>query len=53
MTIERQARQRTFIMAKPEAIQRNLLSKIITQFEKRGFKLVACKLTEPSRELME
>lgn len=50
---QRQARQRTFIMAKPEAIQRNLLSKIIKQFEKRGFKLVACKLTEPSRDLME
>merc|ERR1711931_206089 len=34
------AAERTFIMIKPDGVARNLVAKIITRFEQRGFKLV-------------
>lgn len=36
--------QRTFIMLKPDALQRGLMGKIIERFEDKGFKLVAMKM---------
>jgi nucleoside-diphosphate kinase len=33
-------RERTFIMIKPDGVQRNLVAKIIERFEQKGFKLV-------------
>lgn len=44
--------ERTFIALKPEAIQRHLIGELISRFEKRGLKLVACKLMAPSEELI-
>jgi len=35
--------ERTFIMIKPDGVQRGLVSKIIKRFETKGFKLVAMK----------
>lgn len=35
--------ERTFIMVKPDAVQRGLVGKIIERFEQKGFKLVAMK----------
>lgn len=35
--------ERTFIMIKPDGVQRGLISDIIKRFEKKGFKLVAMK----------
>eukprot|EP00540_Astrosyne_radiata_P018896 CAMPEP_0116846332 /NCGR_PEP_ID=MMETSP0418-20121206/13773_1 /TAXON_ID=1158023 /ORGANISM="Astrosyne radiata, Strain 13vi08-1A" /LENGTH=157 /DNA_ID=CAMNT_0004477561 /DNA_START=12 /DNA_END=485 /DNA_ORIENTATION=+ len=46
-------RERTYIMAKPDAVQRNLVGEIIARFERKGYKLVAMKLVKPSREHME
>lgn len=40
--------ERSYIMLKPDAVQRGLVGEIITRFEKRGFKLVALKLVTPS-----
>lgn len=37
------ARERTFIMIKPDGVQRGLVGKIIKKFEQKGFKLVAMK----------
>lgn len=37
-------RERTFIMIKPDGVQRGLIGEIIQRFERRGFKLVAMKL---------
>lgn len=37
------ARERTFIMVKPDGVQRGLVGKIIKKFEQKGFKLVALK----------
>eukprot|EP00596_Hydrurales_sp_CCMP1899_P009447 CAMPEP_0119039276 /NCGR_PEP_ID=MMETSP1177-20130426/8672_1 /TAXON_ID=2985 /ORGANISM="Ochromonas sp, Strain CCMP1899" /LENGTH=151 /DNA_ID=CAMNT_0007002947 /DNA_START=39 /DNA_END=491 /DNA_ORIENTATION=- len=45
--------ERTYIMIKPDGVQRGLTGEIISRFEKKGFKLQALKLYQPSRELLE
>ena len=42
--------ERSYIMLKPDAVQRGLVGEIIQRFEKRGFKLVALKLVTPTLE---
>jgi nucleoside-diphosphate kinase len=44
--------ERTLIFVKPESVQRHLIGEIIGKFEKRGLKLVACKMIAPTEELM-
>ena len=39
--------ERTFLMIKPDAIQRNLVGEIISRIERKGLKLVGAKLTVP------
>ena len=46
-------KQRTFVMIKPDAVQRGLVGDIISRFERKGIKLVAMKLASVSRELAE
>ncbi|XP_044732021.1 nucleoside diphosphate kinase [Chrysoperla carnea] len=48
-----EARERTFIMIKPDGVQRGLVGKIIKRFEQKGFKLVALKFMWPSEELLK
>lgn len=43
-------KERTFIMIKPDGVQRGLVGKIIQRFEEKGFKLVAMKMTWVSAE---
>jgi len=45
--------ERTFIMVKPDGVQRNLIGEVISRFEKKGFTLVGLKLLSVSRELAE
>ncbi|MFC4768923.1 nucleoside-diphosphate kinase [Effusibacillus consociatus] len=45
--------ERTFLMIKPDGVQRGLIGQIMTRFEKKGFKLVNAKLMTVSRELAE
>ncbi|WCN36708.1 nucleoside-diphosphate kinase [Aneurinibacillus uraniidurans] len=47
------AKQRTFIMAKPDAVQRNLIGEIMNRFERKGFHLIGAKLMNVPRELAE
>ena len=47
------ARERTYIMIKPDGVQRGLIGEIISRFEKKGFKLVAMKLDQPPKEHLE
>ena len=47
------AKERTYIMIKPDGVQRGLIGQIITRFETKGFKLVAMKLAQPGREQFE
>ena len=46
-------KERTFVMIKPDAVQRGLVGDIIHRFEQKGIKLVALKLVTVSRELAE
>lgn len=45
--------ERTFVILKPDAVQRGLVGEIIGRFERRGLKLVALKMIDVSRELAE
>ena len=44
---------RTYVMVKPDGVQRNLVGEIIARFEKRGIKIAALKMLRISRELAE
>lgn len=46
-------KERTLIAIKPESIQRHLIGEFISKFEKRGLKLVGCKLIVPEKEQIE
>jgi nucleoside-diphosphate kinase len=46
-------KERTFIMIKPDGVQRGQMGKIIKTFEQRGFKLAAMKMSSPGREHFE
>ena len=41
--------ERTFIMIKPDGVQRGLVGEIIKRFEQKGFKLVAMKFMQASQ----
>lgn len=45
--------EKTFIMLKPDAVQRNLAGEIISKLEKKGLKLVALKMLLLNNELAE
>jgi nucleoside-diphosphate kinase len=47
------AKERTFLMVKPDGVQRNLVGEIVSRFEKKGFQLVGAKLLNVPRELAE
>lgn len=46
-------RERTFVMVKPDGVQRGLVGAIIQRFEQKGLKLVGLKLMQINRELAE
>lgn len=45
--------EKTFIMVKPDGVQRNLIGEIVSRFEAKGYTLVGAKLASVSRELAE
>lgn len=45
--------ERTYIMVKPDGVQRRLVGEIIRRFETRGLRLVALKMLVPTREMGE
>ena len=45
--------ERTFIMVKPDGLQRRLVNRVIGRFEDRGMKLVGLKLMKISPELAQ
>ena len=45
--------ERSFIMIKPDGVQRGFIGEIISRFEKRGYKLVGMKMLMISRETAE
>ena len=45
--------ERTFVLLKPDAVQRALVGEIVGRFERRGLKLVAMKMLRVTRSLGE
>jgi len=45
--------ERTFLMIKPDGVQRRLVGEIIGRFENKGLKLVGLKALTPSQSLAE
>ena len=45
--------ERTFVMIKPDGVQRRLVGKIIQRFEQAGLKIVAMKFLSVSKQLAE
>ncbi|NHM26516.1 nucleoside-diphosphate kinase [Desulfofundulus sp. TPOSR] len=45
--------ERTFVMIKPDGVQRNLVGNIIACFEKKGLKIVGLKMMRIPRDLAE
>jgi len=46
-------RERTFVMVKPDGVQRGLIGEIIGRLEDRGLKLVGAKFMQVDRDLAE
>ena len=44
---QQKQRERSFIMIKPDGVQRGLVGEIIKRFEQKGFKLVAIRMMRP------
>jgi nucleoside diphosphate kinase len=42
--------ERTFVMLKPDAVQRGLVGEIVNRFERRGLKIVAMKMVHVTAE---
>ncbi len=45
--------EKTFLMVKPDGVQRNLVGSIVQRFEEKGFTLVGSKLMQISNDLAE
>ncbi|MDT2045652.1 nucleoside-diphosphate kinase [Priestia aryabhattai] len=45
--------QQTFLMVKPDGVQRSIVGEIVSRFEKKGFQLVGAKLMHVSQDLAE
>lgn len=46
-------KEQTFVMIKPDGVQRGFIGDIISRFEKKGIKIVAMKLVDVDRKLAE
>ncbi|MBN1860093.1 MAG: nucleoside-diphosphate kinase [Candidatus Thermoplasmatota archaeon] len=46
-------KERTFVMIKPDGVQRGFIGQILSRFEKKGIKIVAMKLVAVDRALAE
>ena len=45
--------ERTLIILKPDAVKRGLVGEIITRFERKGLKIIAMKMAQLDREILE
>ncbi|MFS0751575.1 nucleoside-diphosphate kinase [Oceanobacillus sp. 1P07AA] len=45
--------EKTFLMVKPDGVQRNLIGEIVKRFEAKGYKLAGAKLMQVSNQLSE
>ncbi|KAJ3036270.1 nucleoside diphosphate kinase [Rhizophlyctis rosea] len=47
------SRERTYIMVKPDGVERGLVGEIIKRFEAKGYKLQGLQALQPSKQLLE
>merc|ERR1712215_485937 len=52
-TSDNMSDERTFIMIKPDGVQRGLVGEIIKRFEQKGFQLVTMKFMQADEELLK
>jgi len=52
-SINKIKKEKTFIIIKPDGIQRTLIGEIIQRFERSGLKLIALKFLVPAKDLVE
>lgn len=45
--------QRTYLMVKPDGVQRGLIGEIVQRFERKGLRLAAAKVLVPTKEQAE
>ena len=45
-------KERTFIILKPDTVQRSLVGEIIRRFENMGLKMVGMKMVQPSEDMI-
>lgn len=45
--------EKTFLMIKPDGVQRNLIGTIVERFEKKGYQLIGAKLMQVDRNMAE
>ena len=48
-----EAKERTLVICKPDAVQRQLVGRVLGRFEAKGLKIVGLKMMRMSRELAE
>ena len=44
--------ERTFVLIKPDAVQRGLIGEVMKRFERKGLKLVGCKMMALSDSIL-
>lgn len=45
--------EKTFLMVKPDGVQRGLIGEVIARFERKGFQMIGCKFVHPTKEQAE
>ncbi len=45
--------EKTFVMVKPDGVNRGLIGEVITRFERAGLKLVGLKMVHPTKEMVK
>ena len=45
--------ERTYLMFKPDGVQRGIVGEIIQRLEKKGFRLIAMKLVKATKEILD
>lgn len=46
-------KERTYVMVKPDGVQRGLIGEVISRIEKRGLKIIALRMNTISRKIAE
>ena len=48
-----QKNEQTFILIKPDGVERGLIGEVIQRLEKKGFQILACQMLFPAQNLLE